>query len=174
MIQMSHELNLTKRTLGIHVIIKSVRYFLYRNELIRLRIQHRASNFETKTKSISLQHAKTNRIEIESTKENKIKQARSEQVPNDAVRATTNRHDRRPILGRDFKQVSKYIVLYKLTAVHRYRRKISRLTYAVDLRHVSHFYSLSSSLQFLRFCLCLRKDGLNVLMLIYIYIINKK
>ncbi|MFS7964846.1 hypothetical protein Hanom_Chr08g00755151 [Helianthus anomalus] len=44
MIQMSHKLNLAKRSLSIHIIIKSIHDLLHGNHLIRLRIQHRADH----------------------------------------------------------------------------------------------------------------------------------
>lgn len=83
MIQMSQKLNLTKRSLGIHVVIKSVRYFLYRNELIRLRIQHRASNFKTRTKIqfISTYKTESYRNRINKTKQNKLDQDKYQTIP---------------------------------------------------------------------------------------------
>ena len=43
MIQVAKQLNLPKSALGVHVIIKRVGDFLDRDHLVRLRIQHRAS-----------------------------------------------------------------------------------------------------------------------------------
>lgn len=54
MIQMPKKLNLTKRTLSVHVIVESVRYLLNRHQLIRLGIQQRASKITSTYSDFSI------------------------------------------------------------------------------------------------------------------------
>lgn len=123
MIQVTKQLNLTERALGVHVIIKGVGDFLDRHHLVRLRIQHGAAKSKRK-------------FNQQSKREKRIKElltASRNDVPNDAVRAATDRHDRRPVLAGDLEEVSEYVVLNVLSAVRRNRREI-----AVTGREVSH------------------------------------
>ena len=51
MIQMPKKLNLTERTLRVHVIVESVRYLLNSHQLISLSVQQRASKNHNKHKT---------------------------------------------------------------------------------------------------------------------------
>ena len=79
-------------------------------------------------------------------KKKKERKKESKEIPDDSVRAATDRHDRTAVLCRDLEEVPKDVVLQKLTVVRRHRRKIAELTCRRTLSNVSHFQNLSLSL----------------------------
>lgn len=122
---MPKKLNLTERTLRIHMIIKSIRYLLHSNQLIRLRIQQRTSKItSTKTNQIHFSLSKT--VKSNPSKTKPIQKRRLyEIIPNDSVSTATNRHDRRTILSRNLEKITEHVVLNELSAVSLNRRKLS-------------------------------------------------
>jgi len=116
---MPKKLNLTKRTLRIHMVIKSIRYLLHSNQLIRLRIQQRASNKN---------HINKNNSDSFLTFQNHINKTDSKKkkiIPNNSVSTTSNRHDRRTILRRNLEKITEHVVLNELSAVSLNRRELS-------------------------------------------------
>lgn len=146
MIQMTKQFDFAERPLGIHVIIESVRDLLYRNHLVRLRIQHRTDTTQINTFN-------TTRSEIGGKTPNQRDRSREKknknQLPDDAVRSTPDRQDRRPVFRRDLEDVTENVVLHVSASVCRNSGEFRVSSCLMSFRHCgiscSSFHFPSSS-----------------------------